>query len=163
LRAGAGETSFRLVDRRPAGAQDGLVHIELAVTDAQILACHPVMVQLRPHVEPAQLVERVRRQEAQGYRLAALWSEGAALACAGYRFGESLSSGRYLYVDDLVTDAAQRSIGCGDRLMAWLVERARSERCQHLLLDSGVQRHGAHRFYLRQRMDIRAYHFVLLL
>jgi hypothetical protein len=28
-------------------------------------------------------------------------------------------------------------------------------------LDSGVQRFGAHRFYLRRRMDITSHHFAL--
>lgn len=43
--------------------------------------------------------------------------------------------------------------------MADLERRARSAGCQVLDLDSEGHRHAAHRFYLRERMDITAYHF----
>jgi GNAT superfamily N-acetyltransferase len=62
-------------------------------------------------------------------------------------------------VDDLVTDEQQRSQGDGKVMIDWLVEYARKNQCTELHLDSGVQRHEAHRFYLRERMDITCYHF----
>jgi GNAT superfamily N-acetyltransferase len=74
---------------------------------------------------------------------------------------EMLYSGRTLYVDDLVTDAASRSRGQGDRLFDWLVARARARGCEEFSLDSGTQRVDAHRFYLRKRMKIACFHFSL--
>jgi GNAT superfamily N-acetyltransferase len=135
--------------------------IRLATSDDEILACHPVMAQLRPHVPAADFVTRVRRQQEQGYRLAALHREAHVVAVAGYRLGENLSAGRHLYVDDLVTDAGLRSAGHGGALFDWLVGQARAAGCAALLLDSGVQRHAAHRFYLARRLEIRSHHFVL--
>ena len=139
--------------------------IRTAITDDEILACHPVMSQLRPHVSSADFVARVRRQQHQGYHLVALHAADRerVVAVAGYRFGESLSSGRYLYVDDLVTDTDVRSAGHGGQLFTWLLAEARTAGCDTFLLDSGVQRYGAHRFYLGKRMEIRAHHFVLAL
>ena len=49
------------------------------------------------------------------------------------------------------------------RLMDWLVGRAREQGCDELHLDSGVQRYGAHRFYLRYGMDITSHHFRIAL
>jgi GNAT superfamily N-acetyltransferase len=131
--------------------------------DDDIRACHPVMVQLRPHIGIDDLVARVRRQQAQGYRLAAGRSGDRVVACAGFRFFESLVHGHHMYVDDLVTDDAERSHGHGQAMMDWLVALARAERCATVELDSGVQRFGAHRFYLRNRMHITSHHFVLAL
>jgi len=74
---------------------------------------------------------------------------------------DRLHAGRVLYVDDLVTDAASRSHGHGDRLFDWLVAHARALDCDNLLLDSGTQRVDAHRFYLRKRMKISSFHFDL--
>jgi GNAT superfamily N-acetyltransferase len=68
-----------------------------------------------------------------------------------------------MYVDDLVTNAADRSKGYGDAMLDWLVEYANAQTCEHLNLDSGVHRFGAHRFYLRKRMDIVCHHFSLKL
>lgn len=133
--------------------------IRLATTDAEIAACYPVMRALRPHVAESQFVARVRRQEQAGYRLAYLEEQGRIMAVAGFRMGENLASGRYLYVDDLVTLTACRSRGHGARLLAWLREQACSEGCRELLLDSGLQRKDAHRFYQREGMAASAFRF----
>jgi GNAT superfamily N-acetyltransferase len=135
--------------------------IDLATTDAQLARAFPVMHQLRPHLDAAAFAGLVRRQQATGYELAVLEDDGQVQAVAGFRTLEQLVRGKVLYVDDLVTNAAARSRGYGDALFDWLVARARATGCAALELDSGVQRHGAHRFYLRKRMDITAYHFVL--
>lgn len=60
---------------------------------------------------------------------------------------------------DLVARAADRSLGFGGELLAWLVEQASARECEHLELDSGVQRFHAHRFYLVNRMKISSCHF----
>ncbi len=133
--------------------------VRLVTTDGEIRSAYPVMRQLRPRYDEEAFLASVRRQQADGYRLAVLEEEGAVVAAAGYRYSENLAWGRFLYVDDLVTDEARRSGGCGQRLMAWLVAEGRKEACDELHLDSGVQRFGAHRFYLRCGMDITSHHF----
>lgn len=119
------------------------------------------MKQLRPDVREAEFVPIVRRQQASGFELAFLEDEGEVRAVAGFRFIENLFSGRILYVDDLVTDAAARSRGHGRALLTWLIEQAKSKDCTHLELDSGVQRFDAHRFYSANRMVISSHHFRL--
>jgi GNAT superfamily N-acetyltransferase len=131
-----------------------------ARSDAEIERCHPVMHQLRGHVPLEGFVARVRRQAGQGYRLAYVEDAGRVVAVAGFYVRENLPDGHHVHVDDLVTDEACRSAGHGARLVAWLEDLARAAGCQALTLESGVQRFAAHRFYLRQRMEIRAHHFV---
>lgn len=135
--------------------------IHLAEEAADIRRCYPVMAQLRPHLTEEAFVAQVQRQFAEGYRLAYLTEEGEVRAVAGFRLQEMLSRGRFLYVDDLITDGESRSRGHGAALFAWLVKYARAHDCPHLDLDSGVQRYDAHRFYFRERMTIRSYHFGL--
>jgi GNAT superfamily N-acetyltransferase len=119
---------------------------------------------LRPHLQPEEFVERVRRQEREdGYRIAFLETDGAVHCVAGYRLSENLAWGRFLYVDDLVTAEQHRSHGHGEQVFEWLVQQAREAGCDEFHLDSGVQRFGAHRFYLARRMDITAHHFALKL
>jgi GNAT superfamily N-acetyltransferase len=137
--------------------------IRLAETREEIARCFPVIVELRPHLEAEGFVEQVLRQQRDGYRLAYLEDAGEVRACAGYRFTESLSWGRFMYVDDLVTASSARSKGHGGELLDWLVAQAREQGCAQFHLDSGVQRFGAHRFYLTKRMDITAHHFALKL
>ena len=129
------------------------------VPPAEVPSTFAVMAQLRPHLDQAAYVQAVARMSASGFRLAAVREAGRVVAVAGFRIAESLAWGRYLYVDDLVTGDGARSHGYGKLLLDWLKAEARSGGCGELHLDSGVQRHGAHRFYLRERLDITSYHF----
>jgi len=70
-------------------------HIAIAHTPEEIRRCHPVMRELRTHITDEQeFVDRVQRQQRQGYQLAFLEANGEICAVAGYRFLESLFSGR---------------------------------------------------------------------
>ena len=134
--------------------------IAIASTPQDVRRCYPVMHELRTHlIDEKEFIERVAREQEQGYQLAFLESDGEVRAVAGYRFLESLFSGKNLYVDDLVTSASDRSHGFGGDLLDWLICQARANNCETLELDSGVQRFDAHRFYFSKRMSISSYHF----
>jgi len=137
--------------------------IALAGTEADITRCYPVMAELRPHLSAAEFAARVRKQQATGFQLAYLEESGEVRAVAGFRYLETLAWGKILYVDDLVAAEATRSRGHGGKLFDWLVAQAKQNNCDALHLDSGVQRFGAHRFYLARRMDITSHHFALKL
>ena len=135
--------------------------IHVAESDVDITRCYPVMAELGREVAAEAFVPQVRRQMQAGYRLAWVEEQGKVLAVAGFRLSESLFHGRFIYVDDLVTTVSSRSRGYGKRLFDWLVNHAREQGCTYLELDSGVQRFEAHRFYLREGMQIRSHHFSL--
>jgi GNAT superfamily N-acetyltransferase len=133
--------------------------IRIATSDEDIAACFLVMVQLRPHLKPQEFVTRIRRQMESGYRLTLYDVADRPVAIAGFRVSEKLSAGKFLFVDDLVTDETSRSKGYGAESLAWLRAQARAEGCQVLQLDTGVQRKGAQRFYDREGMRVSGYHY----
>lgn len=137
--------------------------IGVAETPEEVARCFPVMRELRPHFEIEGFLAQVERQRRDGYRLAFVEADGVVEACAGFRVSQNLAWGQFLYVDDLVTAESARSRGHGARLMDWLIAQARLAGCAQLHLDSGVQRFAAHRFYLRERMEITSHHFALKL
>lgn len=97
----------------------------------------------------------------QGLRYLAAYHGASCVGVAGWRIVANTSTIRKLYVDDLVTLASERSRGVGAVLLAELCERARRAGCRVIDLDSGVQRGGAHRFYLREGLTITSFHFAL--
>jgi GNAT superfamily N-acetyltransferase len=136
------------------------VTIRHAETEAEVAACFPVMVLLRPHLTGAEeFVTRVARQRAIGYRLLAAWRDAAPLGIAGYRFEENLIRGKFVYVDDLVTAAEERGNGIGARLLDVVAAIGRDAGCAHLVLDMALDNVLAHRFYYRERMLARALRF----
>ena len=134
-------------DIRPAGDEAGL------------RAAWPVVAQLRPHLDEDAFVAQALRQRAEGWQATVLVEDGVVRAFAGWRVQEMLAHGRFLYVDDLVTDTRVRSAGHGKALLDWLKAQAVRLGCDNLQLDSGTQRIDAHAFYLRERLRIVSFHF----
>lgn len=121
----------------------------------------PVLQELRTTRTVEELLQVVADGAAQGLRFTGVFDGDTCLGVAGWRVLVTTSALKKLYVDDLVTADAARSRGVGQLLLAHLREHAVSVGCTVLDLDSGVQRHGAHRFYLRERMSIVSHHFAL--
>jgi GNAT superfamily N-acetyltransferase len=140
------------------------LQVKLATDENDILRCFPIMVQLRPNLSAPEFIERVKRQSQQyGYQLIYVEEVGDVKAVAGFIIREMLPLGRFLYVDDFVTDEAERSKGYGGFLFDWLVTYARQRGCEQLHLDSRLDRTEAHRFYQQQGMRISGHHFALML
>jgi GNAT superfamily N-acetyltransferase len=119
----------------------------------------PVLRELRPHLDDRSLAAVYAEGHPQGLRFLAAYDGDRCVGVAGWRILALTSGIRKLYVDDLVTTGDGRSKGVGHALLAELETRARNSGCTVLDLDSGVQRHDAHRFYFRERMHISAHHF----
>lgn len=135
------------------------MEIRVARSELDIAQCFPVMVQLRPQLDPAEFVSRVQHQQQGGYYLVYLDVDEAVRAIAGFRILDTLAHGKILYVDDLVTDVVAQGKGYGTALMNWLLNYARSQQCRSLQLDSSVQRSLAHRFYFGRGFTIKAFRF----
>jgi GNAT superfamily N-acetyltransferase len=134
---------------------------ELAAGETAL--AYTAMRELRTHLASEdEFVRQVDRQRAHGYRLIGVFvpSVEDAVAVAGFWTSECLSAGRYLYVDDLVTQAEHRNRGHAAALLDWLTEAARRDGCVVVRLDSATHRHGAHGFYFDQGMRIASFHFV---
>lgn len=118
----------------------------------------PVHRQLRPHL-PADYVGKMRRVLAGGARMAVAAQAEQVVGLAVFRCHENTADGLKCYVDDLVTDQARRSCGVGQSLLRYVERCAQELGCNVLMLDSGVQRTGAHKFYFREGLVITAFNF----
>ncbi|MFD5826346.1 GNAT family N-acetyltransferase [Lentzea sp. NPDC060358] len=116
---------------------------------------------LRPHLTSVEeFVELVRAQRREGYRIVASFDRaGRVAAVAGFRHTTNLHAGPHLYVDDLSTLPPARGQGHASALLRWVDEEARRLGCAGVHLDSGTQRHDAHRLYHRCGYAIPAFHF----
>jgi GNAT superfamily N-acetyltransferase len=108
---------------------------------------------------PADYAGTMARVFAGGGRMCVAVDGERVLGVAVYRIGENTFSGVHMYVDDLVSDEAERSKGVGHALMQDLERIARAKHCTNLVLDSGTQRQQAHKFYFREGMVITSFNF----
>ncbi len=136
------------------------MNVRIAETDSELSKASDVLLELRGAFTKDALIEQIKKQRRDGYRVAYVEADdGEVLCVAGFVVGTKLSWGKHVYVDDLVTAERHRSTGAGARMLDWLKAHARSLGCGQLHLDSGVQRFGAHRFYLREGFNIGSHHF----
>lgn len=136
------------------------IDLRHAESTGELAACFALMRQLRPHLASVEeFLARAARQSQAGYRILAAWQNGTPLALAGYRLEENMIHGLFLYVDDLVTDAAARSQGFGAHLLDYLAQEAHRRGCARLVLDTALDNVLAHRFYYRQGLFAAALRF----
>jgi GNAT superfamily N-acetyltransferase len=158
------------VHARPAASRGGdavkasaaaLQFTDIGPDDARLVAdILPVLRELRPHLTPESLASIYAEGYPQGLRFTGAYVDSVCLGVAGWRIVATTFCGRKLTIDDIVTAATGRSHGLGRALLAELRQRARTAGCHLLDLDSATHRAEAHRFYMRERMSIGAFHFV---
>jgi GNAT superfamily N-acetyltransferase len=133
---------------------------------SQTRLAHGAMRELRPAYQDeaafVAYVEEVLRP--QGYRLLGRFApeREQAVAAAGFRVGNSLAWGHYLYVDDISTVPNARRQGHAGALVDWLIQEGRRLGCTQLHLDSGTgpERFDAHRLYYNHGLAVYSHHFV---
>jgi GNAT superfamily N-acetyltransferase len=123
-----------------------------------LAAAEPVHRQLRPHL-PSDYAGKMRRVFADGARMCVAVRAGRVAGVAVHRVHENTFDGVQMYVDDLVSDETQRSLGVGRALLDHMQRLARGAGCAKFNLDSGTQRQQAHRFYFREGMVVTSFHF----
>jgi GNAT superfamily N-acetyltransferase len=135
--------------------------ISLAKTEKEISDCFNLISQLRQHLTLDDFIHKVKKMsESTGYELVYLNDDGIK-AVAGIRMSEWLHSGRYLEIEELITDQSARSKGYGGTLIDWIFCYAKDNSCKQVKLVSGVSRENAHRFYLNKGMVFEAKYFSL--
>lgn len=143
-------TAPRLVDVTDA---DGAIVQPEWFARAEALLRH-----LRPQL-PADYTAAMSRVFDSGGRMVVATDGDDAIGLAIWRILENTVFGRFLYVDDLVTDEARRSRGTGRALLSRCEALGWEAGCARVVLDSGVQRDRAHRFYFREGYGIQAFNF----
>lgn len=136
--------------------------VRLASTEEDLLQAAKVLLQLRPQYDLPAILAQISKQQEAGYQLAIVEHNNTVICAAGFVITEKLAWGKYLYVDDLVSDEHSRSLGAGKEIITWLKHFAREQGCRELHLDSGMQRKDAHRFYDREGFDRTGYHFAVI-
>lgn len=119
-------------------------------------AAFPVLQELRSHLTEESFLERLETMRANGYRLFATIEDGELLAVAGVIVQTNFYYARHAFLYDLVTTDSRRSEGIGAELLAHVEEWAREQDCTRIVLESGLWRSDAHRFY-ENRMGYEKY------
>lgn len=129
-------------------------------TNEAIAGNYPLLKQLYTDLTGEEYHTRIQELRAIGYRQAGIIDNGVYVAVTGFHTASHLSSGKYLYVDDLVVDSNHRAKRYGRSLLHWLEEEAKRLGCHYIFLDAFVENQPAHTLYHSQGFGIAAFHFI---
>lgn len=120
----------------------------------------PLMSVLRPRLTGVdELASAWGTQVEDGYRLAYVRDrDGRPVGAVGFRVTQTLAWGRHVYIDDLVVAESSRRGGIGALLLAYVEREAEALGCSEIHLDTGYERHDAHRLYLRHGYEFSCHH-----
>lgn len=116
------------------------------------LEAFPVMSQLRTDLTEETYLELLKEMREDGYRLFGCYHDRQLVSLAGVSLRTNFYSRRHVFIYDLVTDAAHRSSGYGEKLLDFIHQWAKRNGAEYAALESGIQRNAAHRFY-EERLD----------
>ena len=90
-----------------------------AIHEEEISACWPVIQHLRGDVEPEDFLQRVRKQQHEGYHLMYVKENATnqVESIAGWRSLNKLFGGKVLYIEDLSTLPQGRGKGHTEALL----------------------------------------------
>ena len=94
------------------------------------------------------------------YHLIGAFTADSLVGVCGAWIATKIWCGRYLEIDNLVVDPAQRSGGVGTLLIQHLEALGRERDCKILVLDSYTSNHPSHRLYHRLGFEIWGFHFI---
>jgi GNAT superfamily N-acetyltransferase len=137
------------------------MEIKQAVDKEDYLKCWEVVRELRPHLNQEEYLTLMLYMIDEGYKMIYIEEGGKGLSFCGYRHVTMLHRGRSIYIDDLCTLPVARGKGHAAMLLQYVMDEAKKEEMQSIHLDSGHQRHTAHRLYLNQGFIITSHHFAL--
>lgn len=111
---------------------------------------------LRPHLTLEKFIEIYHLAHANDhFRFAGIKMGKEWTALMGFRILYDMVHGKHLYIDDLVTLPQHRSQGLGALLLEYAEAEAHRQNCSYLRLCTGVDNHGARRFYEKHQWETK--------
>lgn len=120
----------------------------------------PLVQQLYPDLTQEKYASMLHEMIPNNYSQAVVFENEKAVALSGIWFNTKLWTGKYIELDNVVTDKNFRSKGAGKLLNNFATEKAKQLGCKYIVLDAFAENRDAHRFYFRDGYVIGGFHFL---
>jgi ribosomal protein S18 acetylase RimI-like enzyme len=102
------------------------------------------------------LIEMVKNN----YKQAICFYQNKPIGVSGFWINSKIYSGKYLEIDNFVVDEAFRGKEIGRQLCNFLIDLAKNENCEVVMLDAYLENINAHRFYEKTGFQKKGFHFI---
>jgi GNAT superfamily N-acetyltransferase len=129
-----------------------------AKSEQDILLCVPLLQQLYgTNLTSKDVLDFCGRNP--DYNLRYIMKGNQVISLVGYRIGEGISRGKFMLIEEIVTDSNYRDHGYGATLMNSLKDIASQEHCLRIDMDIDTQNHRGHKFLMQNDIILQAFHF----
>ncbi len=132
-------------------------------TPEEMLEHLSLVQQLYPDLTKQKYATMLRDMIPNNYSQVVVFENEKAIALSGIWVNTKLWTGKYIELDNVVTDKNHRSKGAGKMINDFAAEKAKQLGCTCIVLDAFVDNRDAHRFYFRDGYVIRGFHFLKFL
>ncbi|QKF67273.1 hypothetical protein AVENP_1727 [Arcobacter venerupis] len=128
-------------------------------SEEEIKYCYTLMHQIREDLSENDFFSMIAEQIKNGYQVIYVTENNQIICVVGFNILQKLSWGKYLYIEDFVTEKSAQYSSAAKVLFDFIKIYAKQQNCKSIHLDSSVIRKEAHKFYLSQNMQIDSHHF----
>jgi len=123
------------------------MHVMELTKQEEFEQAFPVMGELCDHLNKEAYMRLLGEMRQEGYRMFALMEGEEIISLAGVAIRTDFFNGKHLWIHDFVTRSGIRSKGSGSILAGHLMQFAKDEECEKVVLYSGLSREQAHHFW----------------
>src|SRR4051812_13786978 len=105
------------------------MHIRELISLAEMESVYPVLAQMYPKMTEAEYKTLIADRIHSGYRMLGVFKDDVCICSAGFWIGVRFYCGKFIQLDNMVTDQAHRSVGAGKLVVDWIKDLARKEGC----------------------------------
>ncbi len=129
-------------------------------SEKEMLSHFSKLKELSPYLTLSQFKVMLKDMLKHGYRMAGVYDTKKCVGISGFWISTKIYSGKYVELDNVITDKKYRSMGLGKMLCDWIIAVAKKEGCKTAMLDAYTHNAAGHKFYFREGFVIKGFHFL---
>ena len=126
----------------------------------ELYTVYDVLKQLRTQISYKEFEDLIYDMRHMDYKMIGIMDGEILISYAGVAVQTNLYHKRHLYVFDLVTEVQYQNQGYGNMMLEYLKDYAKVGMCENIVLSSGFEKEGAHRFYESQGFIKKSFVFL---
>ncbi|GGD37762.1 hypothetical protein GCM10012288_09800 [Malaciobacter pacificus] len=128
-------------------------------SEEEIKYCYNLLHQIRTDMSENDFLTTISEQLKNGYKVAYVINNNQIICVVGFTISKNLSRGKHIQIEDFVTTKNKEAETAAKALLDFIKIFAKQQECKSIHIDSNVDRHSAHKFYLSQDFQIESHHF----
>ena len=127
----------------------------------QMQVTHGLVSQVYDRINSASFYDHLDEMiDTNNFKMIGAYSDGKLVGVAGYWVLMMFYCGRYLQTSNIIVDKKLRGQKIGTKMLKYLENKAKSLKCEKIILDSNIENKKSHSLYYGQDYYIRGLHFM---